>query len=71
MKADRIIERDAKVRELLKSGHALVELRDGSCILAELSAKIKVRFISVRPGDRVRCELSPYDPAKARIIEKL
>jgi len=55
----------------LQSGQALVKLSTGSCIQAEISAKIKVRFISVRPGDLVRCELSPFDPAKARIVEKL
>lgn len=62
---------EGEVREVLQSGAALVQLLDGSCIQAELSARIRVRFIGVRPGDFVRCEVSPYDPAKARIIEKL
>jgi translation initiation factor IF-1 len=68
---DRIIEVNAQVQEVLQNGQALVKLSDGSCILAELSAKIKVRFISVQPGDIVRCELSPFDPSKARITDKL
>ena len=68
---DKRIVREAQVQEVLQTGQALVKLGDGSCIQAEISAKIKVRFISVRPGDLVRCELSPYDPGKARIVEKL
>ena len=68
---DRRIVRDGEVQSLLQSGIALVKLSDGTCIEAEFSAKIKVRFISVRPGDLVRCELSPFEPGKARIVEKL
>jgi translation initiation factor IF-1 len=68
---DRRIVRDAEVVELGPGGRALVKFSNGSCLRAEISAKIKVRFISVRPGDLVRCELSPFDPARARIVEKL
>jgi translation initiation factor IF-1 len=68
---DRRIIRNGEVQRLLACGEALVKLSDGTCIRAEFSAKIKVRFISVRPGDLVRCELSPFDPGKARIVEKL
>jgi translation initiation factor IF-1 len=63
--------RDGEILELLQDGAALVKFSNGACVQAEISAKIKVRFISVRPGDLVRCELSPFDPAKARIVEKL
>ena len=70
MKDLRIVK-DGEVLELLADGAALVKLSSGSRVQAEISAKIKVRFISVRPGDLVRCELSPFDSAKARIVEKL
>jgi translation initiation factor IF-1 len=63
--------RDGEVLEISQDGAALVKFSNGSCVQAEISAKIKVRFISVRPGDLVRCELSPFDSAKARIVEKL
>ncbi|MCC7478616.1 hypothetical protein IT575_09200 [bacterium] len=43
----------------------------GRCIWAEKSAKLKVRLIGLAPGDRVRCELSPFEPGRARIIDKL
>ena len=65
------VTRDGRVEELLHDGLARVKFSNGSCVQAEISAKIKVRFISVRPGDLVRCELSPFDSAKARIVEKL
>ena len=71
MLTDLRVVRSGEVQELLHGGEALVKLSNGSCVQAEISAKIKVRFISVRPGDLVRCELSPFDPAKARIVEKL
>jgi translation initiation factor IF-1 len=71
LEGNRIIEVNGKVEALEGDGRALVKLSNGSCIQAEISAKIKVRFISVQPGDLVRCEVSPFDPAKARITEKL
>jgi translation initiation factor IF-1 len=49
-------------------GTIRVELDDGRCINAELSAKIKVRFMAIVPGARVRCELSPVVAGKARIV---
>jgi translation initiation factor IF-1 len=68
---DTRIVKDGQIEELLHDGLALVKFSNGSCVQAEISAKIKVRFINVRPGDLVRCELSPFDSAKARIVEKL
>ena len=59
------------VLRLLPDGAAEIKLDDGRCINAEVSAKIKVRFVRVRIGDRVRCELSPIDPSKARIVDSL
>lgn len=52
----------------LGNGQMRVELDDGRCIIAEVSAKIKVRFMAVVPGARVRCELSPVIAGKARIV---
>lgn len=55
-------------REQLENGTVSVELDDGRCIIAEVSAKIKVRFMAIVPGARVRCELSPVVVGKARIV---
>jgi translation initiation factor IF-1 len=57
------------VRRILPGGKAEVDLDDGRCIIAAISGRIKVRFVKVCEGDCVRCELSPYDSGKARIIE--
>jgi len=62
---------DGKVQELLADGRVRVELSDGRCIIAEVSARIKVRLVRIQQGDAVRCELSPVDPSKARIIASL
>jgi translation initiation factor IF-1 len=62
---------DGTVQELLADGRAKVELSDGRCIIAEVSARIKVRLVRIEQGDAVRCELSPVDPSKARIVASL
>ncbi len=66
---DNIITLEGVVQRVLDGGSAEVLLENGRCIIATISGRIKVRFLRVREGDRVRCELSPYDPLKARIIE--
>ncbi len=53
------------------AGRVSLENSAGRCIWAEKSAKLKVRLIGLAPGDRVRCELSPFEPGRARIIDKL
>jgi len=65
---DRRQEVQGTAGERLNDGTFLVELDDGRCINAELSAKIKVRFMAIVPGARVRCELSPVIVGKARIV---
>jgi translation initiation factor IF-1 len=67
--ADRVTVIEGIVRQVLDDGSVEVQLDNGRCINAGISGRIKVRFLRVREGDLVRCELSPYDPLKARIIE--
>ena len=40
----------------------------GRDILAHLSGKMRIHYIKVLPGDRVRMEMSPYDDTKGRIV---
>lgn len=56
------------VRAILGSGKYHVELASGHCINASASAKIKVRLTSILVGDIVRCEISPVEPGRARIV---
>jgi translation initiation factor IF-1 len=44
-----------------------VELPSGHRVLAHISGKMRIHFIRISPGDRVKVELSPYDPTRGRI----
>ena len=69
--ADKRVPVDAVIKSFENDGDVLVEIAAGRCILANLSGRIRVRFQRLSPGQHVRCELSPIDPLKARIIEAL
>jgi translation initiation factor IF-1 len=45
-----------------------VALEGGRSVLATLSGKVRMNFVRVVPGDRVRLELSPYDLTRGRIV---
>ncbi len=45
-----------------------VELDDGRVLLCHLSGKMRMHYIRVMPGDKVRVELTPYDEKKGRIV---
>ena len=44
-----------------------VKLENGFEVLAHISGKIRMNFIRILPGDRVKVELSPYDLTRGRI----
>ena len=44
-----------------------VELDNGHKVLAHVSGKMRMNFIRILPGDRVKVELSPYDLTRGRI----
>lgn len=48
-----------------------VRLDDGREILGHLSGKMRIHYIKVLPGDRVRVEMSSYDESKGRIVHRL
>ena len=56
------------VTEALPNTMFRVELEDGRKLLCHLSGKIRIHYIRVMPGDRVRVELTPYDETKGRIV---
>jgi translation initiation factor IF-1 len=45
-----------------------VELDNGHKVLAHISGKMRMHYIKILPGDKVRVEISPYDLSRARII---
>jgi translation initiation factor IF-1 len=62
-----VIEVEGKVVEPLPNAMFRVELESGHEVLAHISGKIRLNFIRILPGDRVRVELSPYDLTRGRI----
>ena len=65
-KAD-VIEVEGTILEALPNAMFKVELENGVEILAHVSGKIRMHYIKILPGDRVRVEMSPYDLTKGRI----
>jgi translation initiation factor IF-1 len=61
------IEVEGSVAEVLPNAMFRVELSSGHKVLAHISGKMRINFIRILPGDRVKVELSPYDPTRGRI----
>ena len=62
------IEQDGEVIETLPNAQFRVRLENGNEILGLLSGKMRMHFIKILPGDRVKAELSPYDRLKDQIV---
>ena len=63
-----VIEQDGTIVEALSNAMFRVELENGHEIIAHISGKMRMYFIKILPGDRVKVELSPYDLSKGRIV---
>ncbi|MBI2033060.1 MAG: translation initiation factor IF-1 [Candidatus Levybacteria bacterium] len=61
-------EVDGIVKESLPNTLFRVELSNGQVVLCHLSGKMRMHFIKILPGDKVRVEMTPYDSEKGRII---
>lgn len=61
------IEAEGTVVEPLPNAMFRVELDNGHRVLAHISGKMRMYFIRILPGDRVKVELSPYDLNRGRI----
>ena len=62
------IELEGIVKEVLPNTLFRVEIEGGRMILCHLSGKMRIHFIKILPGDRVRIEMTPYDRDRGRII---
>jgi len=67
MAKETAIEQDGTVRESLGNAMFRVELENGHVITAHISGKMRMHYIRILPGDRVRIEMTPYDLSKGRI----
>jgi translation initiation factor IF-1 len=62
-----VIEVFGTVMEAQPNAMFIVKVENGYQILAHISGKIRMNFIRILPGDRVKVELSPYDLTRGRI----
>ena len=67
MAKEDVIEVEGTVVETLPNTNFKVELENGHQILAHISGKLRMNYIKILPGDKVRVELSPYDLSRGRI----
>ena len=61
------IEQEGVIIETLPNAMFKVELENGHVIIAHISGKMRMNYIKILPGDRVKVEMSPYDLTKGRI----
>ena len=64
------IEQDGVIVEALSNAMFRVELENGHEITAHISGKMRMHYIKILPGDKVRVEMSPYDLSKGRSEER-
>lgn len=62
-----VIELEGTVLEALPNAMFKVELENGHEILAHISGKMRMHYIKILPGDKVKVEMTPYDLTKGRI----
>jgi len=67
MAKEEAIEVEGTVVEPLPNAMFRVQLETGHKVLAHISGKMRMHFIRILPGDKVKIELSPYDVSRGRI----
>ncbi|HCM38021.1 MAG: Translation initiation factor IF-1 [Candidatus Gottesmanbacteria bacterium GW2011_GWB1_43_11] len=64
-------EVEGAVTESLPNTLFRVKVADGRIILCHLSGKMRINYIRILPGDRVKVEMTPYDLTKGRITYRV
>jgi len=67
MQKEEAIEVEGTVVESLPNAMFRVELKNKHIVLAHISGKMRMNFIRILPGDRVKIDMSPYDLTRGRI----
>jgi len=67
MSKEKTIQVEGTVIEPLSNAMFKVRLDNGIAIIAHICGKIRMNYVRILPGDRVKVEISPYDPTKGRI----
>jgi translation initiation factor IF-1 len=65
------IEVEGQVVEALPNAMFRVTLQNGHTVLAHVSGKMRMHFIRILPGGKVKVELSPYDLTRGRITYRM
>lgn len=65
------IEVEGEVVECLPNTLFRVKLPNGLVTLCHLSGKMRLHFIRIMPGDKVKIEMTPYDATKGRITYRV
>jgi translation initiation factor IF-1 len=68
MSKDDVIEAEGLVVETLPNANFKVKLSNGHIITAYISGKLRMHYIKILEGDKVKIEMSPYDLTKGRIV---
>ena len=71
MAKQKSIEQEGKFIEALSNAMFRVELENGHVVTAHISGKMRLHYIKLLPGDKVKLEMSPYDLTKARITFRM
>ncbi len=66
-KKEELLELDGLIIESLSNALFRVELENGHTVVAHISGKMRMHYIKLLPGDKVKLEISPYDLSKGRI----
>ena len=67
MSKEDVIEFEGEVVEVLPNTTFLVQLSNGHVITAYISGRLRMHYIKILEGDKVKIEMSPYDLTKGRI----
>ena len=68
MAKDDVIQMQGEILENLPNATFRVKLENGHVVLGHISGKMRMNYIRILPGDKVRLEMSPYDLTKGRIV---
>jgi len=71
MSKDDSIEMEGVVQETLPNTMFRVKLENGHVVTAHISGRMRKNYIRILTGDRVKCELTPYDLTKGRITYRM
>jgi len=79
MAKEGVLEVEGFVKEALPNTLFRVEIEPGaipgidksSIVLCHISGKLRLHYIRIMPGDKVKLEMTPYDLTKGRIVYRI